>query len=89
MISLEAHVKSIQAVIGTSERGSYKACPNEAVTSLKSLSKSLTGRKEIWPGTQRSFPLQGTEVTVVTERSLSRELRCVRNALGSVNTTSP
>ncbi len=44
MISLEAHVKSIQGVIGTSERWcheprSYKACPNEAVTSFLCLHK--------------------------------------------------
>ncbi len=41
MICFEAHVKSIQGVMGRQsgwrhEPGSYKACPNEAVTSLKS-----------------------------------------------------
>ncbi len=36
MICLEAHVKSIQGVMGHHVPGSYKACPNEAVTSLKS-----------------------------------------------------
>ncbi len=56
----------------------------------QSLSKSPTGTKEIWPGTQRSLPLQGTEVTVVTERSLSRELRCVDfDAMGNINITPP
>ncbi len=41
VICLEAHMKSIQGVMGCQsgcrhEPGSYKACPNEAVTSLKS-----------------------------------------------------
>ncbi len=54
------------------EPGSYKAYPNEAVTSLKS--KQVTYRHKGDMAGDAVFPLQGTEVTVVSERSLSREL---------------